>query len=174
VRDAAVAYVFHMYAPYLFTHQGAHWMDTRYSTAGLHHGVRYPSSMQRGKAARLSQPHARAAHEMADYLKQDWGPQRVAREIRPAGEWSRRFGVRVLCNEFGVLRASADAQSRYRWIADVRHALEGEGIGWTLWDYTDIFGITAESARLQTRGPRHIEPEALVALGMATPLVARR
>ena len=34
VSDAAVAYVFHYYEPFLFTHQGAHWLDTRYTTAG--------------------------------------------------------------------------------------------------------------------------------------------
>lgn len=164
--DRAVAYVFHTYAPYLFTHQGAHWTDTRWSTAGLHHGVRYPAALQRGQAVQLSQPHPRAAAEMAEYLAQDWNAQRIAAEIRPAARWAQRHGVRVVCNEFGVLRASADPASRYRWIADVRRALEAEQIGWTLWDYTDIFGITHESAQGVRRGQRRIEREALEALGL--------
>jgi endoglucanase len=165
VADAGVVYVFHYYSPYLFTHQGAHWMDTRYSTAGLHRGVRYPASEQMGQTVELSKPHPRAAREMTEYLDQNWGPQRITREIRQAGDWARRQGVRVVCNEFGVLRAAADPASRYRWIGDVRKALEAEGIGWTLWDYTDIFGITAESAQLGKVGMRRIEPEALAALG---------
>lgn len=174
LRDAAVAYVFHYYAPYLFTHQGAHWMDTRWSTAGLHHGVRYPAALQRAQPARLSRPHPRAAQEMAEYLQQDWGPARIAREIQVAGDWARRHGVALVCNEFGVLRASADAQSRYRWIGDVRRSLEAEGIGWALWDYTDIFGITVESNQPNRRGARTIEPQALAALGRTPAPLAQR
>jgi endoglucanase len=174
VRDAAAVYVFHYYAPYLFTHQGAHWMDTRYTTAGLHHGVRYPSAAQAARPARLSRPHPRAAREMAEYLVQDWGPARVAREIHPAGAWARRHGVPVVCNEFGVLRASADPESRYRWIGDVRRALEAEGIGWSLWDYTDIFGITTESNLPNRRGARRIELAALQALGRTPARLAQR
>ncbi len=164
--DAAAVYVFHYYSPYLFTHQGAHWMDTRYSTAGLHHGVRYPAAHQVVQPARLSRPHPRAAQEMAQYLQADWGPERISREIQQAGDWARRTGCRLVCNEFGVLRASADPVSRYRWIGDVRSALEAQRIGWTLWDYTSIFGITAESAQANHRGARHIETEALAALGL--------
>lgn len=103
---------------------------------------------------------------MADYVKQDWGPARVARDIRVAARWAREHGVALVCNEFGVLREAADPPSRYRWIADVRGALERQGIGWTLWDYTDIFGITAESALPGRRGIRTIEPEARIALGL--------
>ncbi len=167
LQDAAAVYVFHYYAPYLFTHQGAHWMDTRYSTAGLHQGVRYPSSEQAGRAVSLSKPHPRAAKEMAEYLTQDWGAARIGSEIRQAADWGRRHGRRVVCNEFGVLRAAADAASRYRWIGDVRRALEAESLGWTLWDYTDIFGITVESAQPGKAGARQIDAQALVALGRA-------
>lgn len=174
LRDPAAVYVFHYYAPYLFTHQGAHWMDTRWSTAGLHHGVRYPAALQLARPARLSRPHPRAAQEMAEYLQQDWGPARIAREIRVAGDWARRHGVPLVCNEFGVLRASADPGSRYRWIGDVRRALEAEGIGWALWDYTDIFGITVESNQPNRRGARTLEPEALVALGRSPAPLAQR
>jgi hypothetical protein len=149
-------------------------MDTRWSTAGLHHGVRYPAAQQAGLAPKLSQPHPRAGKEMAEYLAQDWGPQRIQQEIAQAGDWARRHAVRVVCNEFGVLRASADPQSRYRWIGDVRQALEKQGLGWALWDYTDIFGITAESNQLNRRGARRMEPEALLALGMEGTRVARR
>ena len=172
LADPAVTYVFHYYAPYLFTHQGAHWMDTRWSTAGLHQGVRYPAQLQLAGPARLTQPHPRAAQEMSDYLREDWGPARIAADVRRAGEWARRHAVPVVCNEFGVLRAHADAGSRYRWIGDVRRSLEAERIGWTLWDYTDIFGITAESNQPGRRGARRIEPEALQALGLSGEPVA--
>ena len=166
VRDAAVAYVFHYYDPFLFTHQGAHWLDTRYTTAGLYRGVRYPAQFQAAGSARLNQPHPRAAQEIAQYLKDDWGPQRVRADLDVAGRFAKTHGVRVLCNEFGVIRAHVDVPSRYRWMMDVRSALEANGLGWTLWDYTDIFGITAESSQLHKTGMRTLEPEAVRALGL--------
>jgi endoglucanase len=167
VADQAVAYVFHYYDPFLFTHQGAVWLDTRYTTAGLYRGVRYPAQFQVASPARLTRPHPRAAQDMANYLKEDWGPQRVQADFDAVSRFARQQGIRVLCNEFGTIRANVDVPSRYRWMTDVRGALEANGIGWTLWDYTDIFGITAESAQPNMIGKRTIEPEALRALGLS-------
>ena len=51
-------------------------------------------------------------------------------------------------------------------MTDVRGALEAQGLGWTLWDYSDIFGIT-DAAPVPPRGSlRKIEPAALQALGL--------
>lgn len=166
VQDPVVGYVFHYYDPFLFTHQGAHWLDTRYTTAGLYRGVRYPSQYQATAPARLNQPHPRAAKEMAQYLNEDWGPQRIRADIDAAGQYAKSHGVRVFCNEFGAIRANVDVPSRYRWINDVRSALEANDLGWTLWDYTDIFGIAVESTELNKTGMRTLEPDAARALGL--------
>jgi len=173
VPDTTVAYVFHYYDPFLFTHQGAHWLDTRYTTAGLHIGVRYPAAFQIQRPSTLSRSHPRAAQEMASYVKEDWGLQRVRKDMDAAGSFARSQGMRLVCNEFGAIRANVDIASRYRWMADVRSSLEANGIGWTLWDYTDIFGITAESSQLNRVGNRTIEPDALHALGLTMSGVLR-
>ena len=173
VSDAALAYVFHYYDPFLFTHQGAHWLDTRYTTAGLYRGVRYPAQFQAVAPARLTQPHPRAAQEIAQYLNDDWGSQRIRADMDAAGQYAKKHGVRVVCNEFGAIRANVDVPSRYRWMNDVRSALEANGMGWTLWDYTDIFGITQESAQLNKTGMRTLEPAAAQALGLGKTSVAR-
>jgi endoglucanase len=169
LADKAAAYVFHYYSPYLFTHQGAHWMETRYTTAGLHRDVRYPASLQAGRPLQLSQPHPRAADELQRYVAERWAAERIHRELSAAALWARTHGVPVVCNEFGVLRAAADPASRYRWIGDVRRSLETLGIGWTLWDYAHIFGITETSSTPPTSAPRRIEPLALAALGRPGP-----
>ena len=173
IPDPAVAYVFHYYEPFLFTHQGAEWLDSQKTTAGLYRGVRYPSQFQVVSPARLSRPHPRAAQDIATYLKEDWGPLRIQSDIAAAGEFAKRHGVRALCNEFGAIRANVDVASRYRWMTDVRSALELNGLGWTLWDYTDNFGITSESAQLNKAGKRTLEPEAVHALGLGSGNVLR-
>lgn len=165
--DPALAYTFHYYAPFLFTHQGADWLDTRYTTAGLYRGVRYPAQYQAASPARLSRPHPKAGKELAEYLNEDWGAQRIRQDIDAVGRYAKSRGIRVLCNEFGVIRANVDGASRYRWINDVRGALEANGIGWALWDYKDIFGIAAESSHLNNTGIRTLEPEATRALGLS-------
>lgn len=166
--DPAVAYVFHYYAPFLFTHQGAQWLDSRYTTAGLRRGVLYPAQYQIKVPAQLLRPHPRAAKEMDQYLDDEWGPRRVRSDMDVAGRFAKEHNIRLVCNEFGVIRANVDVASRYRWIADVRSALEANEIGWTLWDYTDIFGITTQSAQPNRVGSRNIETPAIQALGLNT------
>lgn len=168
VNDGAVAYVFHYYDPFLFTHQGANWLDTRYTTAGLRRGVRYPAQYQVAAPAQLLQPHPRATKEMAQYLSDDWGSHRVRSDMDAAGRFAKEKNIRVVCNEFGVIRANVDVPSRYRWMKDVRTALEANNLGWTLWDYTDIFGITAQSGLPHRVGTRNIEVQAIRALGLKT------
>lgn len=176
VPDAALAYVFHHYDPFLFTHQGTSWQDERYTTAGLRQGLRYPPEPAHDGALPMREPKtlgrealavkARAAQELAAHLQAGWGPQKLRAVMDRAGRFARERGVRVLCNEFGCIRANVDPASRYRWITDVRVALEANDIGWTLWDYTDIFGITAQSAQADQIGQRTLDAQAYAALGL--------
>lgn len=166
--DPALAWVFHYYEPFLFTHQGAHWLDTRYTTAGLRSNVRYPVLAQFGHVPGLAAPHPQAARELAAYRAGQWGAARVREDIDRAGAFARQHGLKLLCNEFGVIRAHVDAASRYRWITDVRTALEANAIGWTLWDYSDIFGVAEPSAVLQRSAPRTLPQAALQALGLTS------
>lgn len=168
-----VAYVFHHYEPFLFTHQGAAWLDERYTTAGLRSGLHYPPGAAADGELRLSRPHPRAAQELQDYYRSGWGQQRMHSEMQRAGQWARQRGVRLLCNEFGCIRAQVDVASRYHWLGDVRRALEAQGIGWTVWDYTDIFGITRQSAQLGHLGRRQLDSEAFAALGLSSQRMVR-
>jgi endoglucanase len=179
LRDPRVYYAFHFYDPYLFTHQGLTAAATRGRSVRYFHSLPYPSSGVEPKVDYApSAPDAQeAAKEQAAYGSGGWDAARLAARIKAASDWAAANHAHVLCTEFGVVRNATLPAARYRWIEDARRALEAHGIGWTLWDYADAFGITTLSGdtyvepsdgtvRLSdpARGSRDIEPDAVKAL----------
>ena len=61
--------------------------------------------------------------------------------MKAAADWARRRNVPLVCNEFGVFREYSDPKDRAAWLHDVVAALEHNGIGWTMWDYSGGFGV---------------------------------
>ncbi len=161
--DERVAYTVHFYAPFFFTHQGVPWLDPQHSAAGAYAATRYPAAMVALAPPRRLHDHPRSEAELARYRSEDWNAQRIDDSLRGVGRWARRNQVRVVCNEFGVFRDAADAHSRYRWLGDVRLALQQHGLGWTVWDFAHHFGIARSAG---PGAPRWLEPGALRALGL--------
>lgn len=166
--DPNLIYSFHYYLPYIFTHQGASWMQgDRWTTAGHWRGVRYPALQARLKLPRSDGKVAaeRATDELAEYFRSGWNRRRIAAQWRPLTAWAREHGVRVHCGEFGVIRDGVDPASRYAWIGDVRALAESNGWGWSLWNYADDFGI-ASGSNTEGRERGELEAPALRALGL--------
>jgi hypothetical protein len=146
LADPNVIYNFHFYEPILFTHQGADWSSPL--LVGLR-GVPYPSNPDviRPVLDRATNPFLQTWLRL--YGRQRWVSDRVATLIGEAAAWGNTHGVPVICNEFGVYRLFADAQSRFRWLYDVRTALDKYRIGWAVWDYEDAnsqFGLVTRYA----------------------------
>lgn len=154
--DPNVIYNFHFYEPHDFTHQMArwgmpHWMEIR--------DLPYPTSEEGMKAALSNTNDPKAREEIMDYHQDDWGREKIRREISRAADWARSHGgLTLTCNEFGVYTRVIDTETRAAWIKDTREALEANQIGWSMWDYSGGFRLV--------QGGKPI-PEIVEALGLS-------
>jgi endoglucanase len=141
LHDANVIYNFHFYEPHIFTHQGATW--SAYSWHWLH-GLKYPSDPESAERAATLVPDEVDRLQVIRYGREHWDAARIESEMKQAAEWARQRGVPLVCNEFGVYREYADPLDRNAWLHDVRTALEHNGMGWAMWDYSGSFGVVTK------------------------------
>lgn len=156
IDDDNVVYNFHFYEPMAMTHQGASWAGSAEKALS---GVVYPvdPASKAKQLLALTDPDAKKDLERY-HATRDW----VAARLAPAFAWGKAHGVPLTCNEFGVYTKVSPPDSRYRWIRDVREICEGNGAGWTMWDYAGGF----EVAKTDPSGKRTMDPKCLSALGL--------
>ncbi|MEI2782198.1 MAG: cellulase family glycosylhydrolase [Candidatus Competibacter sp.] len=153
LTDPRVRYVFHFYEPMLFTHLNAPWEPFLSGPQGMIAGLGYPSDSPQATANLRLLPGADAQvanDAVSRYVAEKWNAQRMVQEIAKAAAWAQRYRVKLVCTEFGTLRHSLDATSRNLWLRDVRTAMESAGVGWSVWDYADFFGIATATGNTST------------------------
>lgn len=159
LADGNVIYNFHFYEPHEFTHQGASWSVPWWSYT---HDIPYPPTEASMAESLAEVPEAVDRLSLKYYWLDRWDGQRIRALIDAGAAWARENNVPLICNEFGAYREHMDAESRVRWIRDVRTALEANGIGWTMWDYRGSFGVVHK----QDGQPAVVDEAVLTALGL--------
>lgn len=163
LRDLNIIYNFHFYDPHIFTHQGATW------TTNFQHylsDLPYPSTPENVRVAANLIPDAVNRIQAMRYGFDHWNRARIDTEFDEVADWGKRWSVALTCNEFGVYRRTANAQSRAAWLSDVRSSLEQHGIGWTMWDYSGGFAVVVKQ-----NGQRQLDELTVKALGRTLPSV---
>lgn len=163
LRDLNIIYNFHFYDPHIFTHQGATW------TTNFQHylsDLPYPSTPENVRVAANLIPDAVNRIQAIRYGFDHWNRARIDTEFDEVADWGKRWSVALTCNEFGVYRRTANAQSRAAWLSDVRSSLEQHGIGWTMWDYSGGFAVVVKQ-----NGQRQPDELTVKALGRTLPSV---
>jgi hypothetical protein len=181
-KFAPILFTFHFYEPYLFSHQGAPWMQE--PVYRFLNSVPWPASAGSLDATlRATRSRMDKDKSASSAFKQDaWDQtQRVLAEYF-AAEPDRRFidgffgRVRkwaedhavmpseLLLGEFGALRTdarylAAGRADRGRYVRDVREAAEASGFAWAFWNLFDGMGIMDDASH-------KLDPDMLLSLGL--------
>lgn len=161
IDDANVIYTFHFYEPYPFTHQGATWGSFEWN---YYKDIPYPATSAQIADRMKDVPGDLARYELYLYGAEGWNASTIEQRIGFAAAWGRERGVPVICNEFGAFRDTAPPDSRTRYLHDVRSALEENGIGWAMWDWSGNFGLV-----MHKDGKLAADADDVAALGLRAP-----
>jgi endoglucanase len=135
--DNKLIYTFHFYDPFVFTHQGASWVDP--SMAPLS-GVPFPYQADSMPAFPASLRNTWIESEFNNYAESGT-VEHVKALIDLAVLFKNSRNVPVYCGEFGVYIPNSHNHHRTFWYETVRKYLEDQGIPWTTWDYQGGFGL---------------------------------
>jgi endoglucanase len=179
--DANVLYSFHMYDPHSFTHQrlddpkmfgsGLPWPPS----AGTPEQVvaRLQAWMDAAKIDAAAQAaNLDAVRPYADaYFRENWDEAALRKRFDEAVQWAQANDIptkRLFMGEFGAILMSKDGRTgapdgdRLRYITDVRKEAETLGFPWSVWEYSNPFGMTV----IVPEGPAEPDRGLLDALGL--------
>ncbi len=150
-----LAYSFHFYDPFVFTHQGTDWGDP--VLAGIK-GISYPLDLAQLRPAR-----ERAVQEGEETWPFDaWpdgcGKKELEAALKPVIDFAAKGKLLLYCGEFGAYKPIAPPADRALWTKDLRELLEEHGICWAMWAYHSGFDLVEEDGAAT--------PEIVKALGL--------
>ncbi len=135
--DNKLIYTFHFYDPFIFTHQGATWVDP--SMAPLAQ-VPFPYDMNIMPACPIALKGSWIENSINNY-QNDGTVNKVKSLIDVAVAFKNDRNVKIFCGEFGVYIPNSNNTDRSFWYDAVRKYFDEKGIPWTIWDYTGGFGL---------------------------------
>lgn len=137
--DDNIVYTFHCYDPFIFTHQGAYWVEGMPSDFR----ISYPGSVAdyRKKIVETGFNHIQTYMEVqTETFTPDYFESRFINAVKLCEERN----VPIYCGEYGVINL-ASPESALNWYKDINAAFQKLGIARCAWSYKEMdYGLSDE------------------------------
>ena len=153
--DDNVIYAVHTYDPFVFTHQGADWADTKTIKNLMFPYDKEKWSEYSADFGVKKNTVAWVATGVKDYYK-NGNKEAILSVVLPAKKWAVKNNVPVIINEFGAYRNKSDAQSVLNYLTALREISDTLQIPLQHWGYTGGFALF-ESEGASPKGTKLIE-----------------
>ena len=129
--DDKIVYNFHCYEPFIFTHQGAYWVEGM----PLDYRIGYPKTLEE---YRIEGEKVEADVGGAVYTEgiREIGEGFFEDIFAPAIQKAQQDNVPLYCGEYGAIDR-ADPEDRLRWLTDIHNVFRKYSIGHALWNYKE-------------------------------------
>lgn len=131
-NDDKLIYTFHMYDPFLFTHQGA--AKTSILNA---RNIPFPYDSKNMPEC----PESITDPSLYTNYSKTSTEEYIKNNLNNWLAFAKEKNIKLFCGEFGVLMTYANNDQRCSWYKMVREYLEENNIAWTMWDYHSSFGL---------------------------------
>ena len=142
LNDKYVIYCFHMYDPFLFTHQGASWANM-----GTTKGIPFPYSPQRWSTEYrdfgITDGTPQWVKDNMKHYYQEGNKQTIKNRLAKAKNWAYDYKVPLICNEWGALPNTAKIEDLNAYFKTMGEIFREMDISWQVW-----FGIMDSEHKL--------------------------
>ena len=138
--DDNIVYVIHSYEPFVFTHQGASWSETKdlKNIPFPYDKTKWPEySSELGLSSTTP---GWVKSNVLNYYKTG-NKETMLNTIYTAKAWAVKNKVPVIINEFGAYNLRSTAQDRLNYLTAMREICDTLQIPWTHWGYTGGFEV---------------------------------
>jgi endoglucanase len=125
-------YTFHDYEPFIFTHQGASWMDKSLSTLK---GIHYPVPESQVTAAWAAAKQGGYKEWPFQRYPHGFTPDDMKENLEPLFVFAKKEKLMLYCGEFGALKSGVPVPDRLKWIKDMTDLFRENQVDWANWAY---------------------------------------
>ncbi|MGN6646922.1 MAG: cellulase family glycosylhydrolase [Cytophaga sp.] len=142
LKDKYVIYSFHMYDPFIFTHQGASWTNM-----GTMKGIPFPYSPERWSTEfrdfGIVDGTPDWVKDQAKRYYQEGNKQFIKNRLAQVKNWAYDNNVPLICNEWGALPNTAKIEDLNAYFKTMGEIFREMDISWQVW-----FGIMDSEHKL--------------------------
>lgn len=142
LKDDYVIYCFHMYDPFVFTHQGASWANM-----GTTKNIPFPYSPERWSTEYrdfgITEGTPQWVKDLMDKYYREANKQFIKNRLASVKNWAYDHKVPLICNEWGALPNTAKIEDLNAYFKTMGEIFREMDISWQVW-----FGIMDSEKKL--------------------------